>query len=149
MILIGSNLYDSSSVVKVDWSEVPDYLYFTTFEEYLDDIVKYGLGSKSHRVCMGCGTSDSYDDFYARDGFFLAVSSSEALAYTETDERGSPILMRISKTALNKDRMFYDLNNEVLLDHLNGDDEYWSKSYTTYFYAGIIRNPQKVCEIVD
>ena len=142
MIILEEVSYDDK--VLADWSKVPRYLYTCTLEKYLDDIQKYGLGESSRKNMMG---GSYHSDLYDGDGFFLAVDPEEAMMYMSNEE--DTVLLRIPKSALDKNYLYYDLNNENLFDHLNGYDDDYFENETTYFYGKVLSNPQKVCTIVD
>ena len=124
----------------------PDYQL--EYEEYLDDIQEYGLGAKSHRRNM-MGSDYGNHSIYSNDGIFLAVDYQEALAYVETDDRSeSPIvLLRIPKSILDKDSIYVDTNN--LDDGYIDAGVEMPENAKTYFYSGIIDDPQNKVEVID
>lgn len=132
-----------------EYDDLPEYLYHATFYKYLDSIASSGLGNKSKRQNMS--GSDYGGGFYSGNGIFLATNPDEALEYVSTDERGEGddvVLLRIPKSALSKDKIYYDTNNETTNDYLSGDSDV-HKDAVTYFYNDIIEDPQSKVEIVD
>lgn len=133
---------------KAKWEDLPKYLYHATFEEFLDDIQEYGLGSKAHRKNM-MGSDYSNHPIYSNDGIFLAVDPDEALAYIETDDRSNSdiVLLRIAKNFLQYDSIYVDTNN--LDDGYIDAGMEMPDNVKTYFYSGVISDPISKCEVID
>lgn len=133
---------------KAKWEDLPKYLYYATFEEYLDDIQEYGLGAKSHRRNM-IGSDYDSNPIYSNDGIFLTVDPDEALSYVETDNSSDSerVLLRIDKKFLKHDSIYVDTNN--LDDGYIDAGMEMPENGKTYFYSGIISDPISKCDVID
>lgn len=123
----------NESNLVADYSEVPRYLYHATLYDNLDDIQKYGLGGGRP------GTSDSmYDELYQGQGFFVSYDPDDAAMYLSNYQPDDVVILEIPKSILDKDKIYYDTNNE---DNIENP--------TSWFYKGVIKDPQSKLRIVD
>lgn len=143
---------DEDSTVKVREEDIPKYLYHCTFESNLDSIADLGLGA-SRKMMGGDAVEDGAygNDLYNGQGTFFTEDPQEAVRYMENDARedrtDNPlVVLRIASSKLNKDNLYYDTNNSETCDYLNGGKK---GSHVTYYYKGVISNPQSKMVILD
>lgn len=137
--IIESNRKDK---LIADWSRVPRYLYHATSYDYIDDIEKYGLGFNSF------SKSSDGNLFNSKHGVFLAIYPDDALEYIQSISQENKLLLRIPKKILDKNKLYYDINNHTVVDYLDNNKLPQSVDLT-YFYADIISNPRDKLTILD
>ena len=116
-----------------NYSQVPKYLYHATLYEYLDDIQQYGLGGTDKHK-----SNSTYDDIYQGNGIFLSYDPEDAAMYLSDYDSEDVVVLQVPKRILDKNQIYYDTNNEDNIDNP-----------TTWYYKGVIKNPQANVKIVD
>lgn len=137
------NNSDLISTIKEGYMEIFEsidnvkYLYHATYEQALDGIAQFGLGS--HKAKKKYAYNPYDDQMTSSDHVYLAENHEDALSYAEDasnipDEwKQNIVLLRVDVKKLNKANLKEDPN----LDEQSG----------TYLYNGII--PQKHLAIID
>ena len=138
-----SQEYSEGDIVKVPTDKVPSKLFTVTFYENLDEIAEYGLGAKKFKSQMG--NSKYGNSLYNQSGTFFATSVEEAAEYFIYNyDPEDLVCLMIDTKYLDKDKLYYDTNEQSTISYLNGES-----ASPTYYYADVIKNPQEVIEIVE
>lgn len=113
-----------------NFNQLPEYLYHATLFSDLASIQENGLG---------CVDNNNYDDpVYNQKGFFISFDCGDAFDYLNAaNDARDIVVLEIPKKILDSKKVHYDTNNE---DNI--------KNPTTWFYAGVIANPQAHIGIV-
>lgn len=130
--MICSKLEESTDNLIANWDQVPDYLYHATLWDNLDEIQRFGLGKVTH------SDRGHYDPLYQDDGFFVSYDPDDAAMYLSDYEPDDVVVLQIPKRILDPGNLYYDTNNEDNIDNP-----------TSWYYKGVIRNPQRYVKIVD
>lgn len=114
-----------------DYRKIPLFVYHATLFENLPSIQKHGLGYKFR--------ADYDDPIYNQEGFFISFDYRDALEYLINNyDADKVVVLQIPEKILNPNKIYYDTNN--LNNIINP---------TSWFYAGIIKNPRKMVRIMD
>lgn len=137
-----------------DWGSLPKVLYHATRYEKLPRIDEEGLGANrdAQEKMDGAG----YGGVFAEDGFFLAQSDDETVAYFEWEDGYSPdewVVLCVPKSLLEKERLYYDTNQPAGQERAdraeNGTTDGPLYHGLAFYYRGVIDDPSGKLELIE